>query len=105
MSEGMKTCIDCRRRLPVDRFYRVHRGSEARQSRCRDCDNAKRVQNSRSKDGRVVGRSRALVQFVNGRPFLFADDLRPERVDEVRRVAEMASGVVRVVEVEWRVVR
>ena len=63
----------------------------------------KRVQNERR--SRESGRSRALIQIIDGKPFLFTDDLRPDRVDEVRRVAELASGDVRVVEVEWRVVR
>jgi hypothetical protein len=37
-----KRCIDCRKTLPVDAFYRVHKGSKIRQSRCKRCDNKRR---------------------------------------------------------------
>ena len=39
----MKTCIDCKKHLPLDDFYRVRKGKEWRQSRCKVCDNAKRA--------------------------------------------------------------
>ncbi len=40
-----KLCIDCRRRQPLDNFYRVFKGSDHRQSRCKPCDNRKRAGN------------------------------------------------------------
>jgi hypothetical protein len=38
-----KRCIDCGKRKPVGDFYRVHKDSEHRQSRCKPCDNRKRM--------------------------------------------------------------
>lgn len=43
-----KTCIDCQKSLAVDSFYRVHKDSEHRQSRCKPCDNRKRTGSYRS---------------------------------------------------------
>ncbi len=40
-----KQCIDCGERKPADQFYRMHKGNEARQSRCKPCDNRKRTGN------------------------------------------------------------
>jgi hypothetical protein len=37
-----KACIDCGSKKPLDAFYRVHKDSEHRQSRCKPCDNRKR---------------------------------------------------------------
>lgn len=47
-----KTCIDCLRRLTLEHFYRLHKGSSERQSRCKACDNVKRVQSARTRAGR-----------------------------------------------------
>lgn len=38
-----KTCIGCRTAKPLEEFYRVHRGAERRQPRCKVCDNRKRA--------------------------------------------------------------
>ena len=40
-----KKCIDCGKEKPVTDFYRVFKDSEHRQSRCKNCDNAKRSGN------------------------------------------------------------
>ncbi len=49
-----KRCIDCKRELPVDSFYRLRRGEDDRQARCKPCDNAKRGGRLRRGDGRIV---------------------------------------------------
>lgn len=38
-----KLCIDCKKRKPLDDFYRLRSGHPERQSRCKPCDNAKRA--------------------------------------------------------------
>lgn len=48
-----KRCIDCGEDLPVECFYRVHKGAPFRQSRCKVCDNAKRAGNVQRGPGRV----------------------------------------------------
>lgn len=42
---GMKRCSGCDRDLPISEFYLRRRGQNARQTRCKDCMNAYRVQN------------------------------------------------------------
>lgn len=43
-----KVCIDCKGRpKPLSAFYRVHRDSEQRQSRCKRCDNLRRTDGPR----------------------------------------------------------
>lgn len=37
-----KMCVGCRKTMPVDRFYRVRKDSNSRQSRCKSCDNNRR---------------------------------------------------------------
>jgi hypothetical protein len=52
-----KTCVDCKKRQPVDNFYRLskHGDGTLRQSRCKPCDNAKRAGNvKRASDGSRV---------------------------------------------------
>lgn len=51
-----KICIDCGSKKPLDAFYRVHKDSEHRQSRCKPCDNRKRTGNYKRDEngGRTV---------------------------------------------------
>lgn len=47
-TETTKACIGCKLELPLDHFYRLRRGEEERQSRCKPCDNAKRAGSMRN---------------------------------------------------------
>lgn len=68
----MKRCIDCGVNKGPEWFYRVHKGSERRQSRCKPCDNRKRA-------GRKAGASDVEVIAVR-RPDGSIDLVRRPRV-------------------------
>lgn len=45
-ASATKTCIVCGATKPIDAFYRTRRDSEARQSRCKPCDNRGRARSA-----------------------------------------------------------
>ncbi len=65
MTKKTKVCVDCKKRKPLDDFYRVHRGDESRQARCKLCDNAKRTAGCRAGSGVARGRI-IVVRQVDG---------------------------------------
>ncbi len=54
-----KTCIDCGKAKSLDAFYRLFKGSEHRQSRCKPCDNRKRAGTKRRSVQDTSGHERA----------------------------------------------
>ena len=87
-----KKCIECRQRLPLERFYRVHKGSPKRQSRCKACDNAKRVQSAHTRAGRGVPRIvRLRLPAFHNLPGLVLGTVswkRADAYDAIRRIRE-----------------
>lgn len=80
-----KTCIDCDQNLSVEAFYRVHKDSEHRQSRCKRCDNKRRA-------GKVYSArnysERRKVSYVlpNGQKARAVDVVRDPATGELRMV-------------------
>lgn len=54
--KGEKRCIGCGKTKLLRDFYRVHKGSEERQSRCKRCDNESRVKRFGGRDHGSTGK-------------------------------------------------
>lgn len=78
-----KRCIQCGKLKPLDDFYRIHKDSEHRQSRCKKCDNGKRATTKAGSVGHRVLRDR------EPEPQLVVEDL-----DEEDRQEEQLSQML-----------
>jgi hypothetical protein len=71
-----KTCCDCMQPKPLDAFYRLRKGSDDRQARCKACDNACRRARSHAE---ALGRGRVRGEFTAVRDLDTSYFKKPER--------------------------
>lgn len=90
----MLVCITCQKEKPREDFYRLHKGSEARQSRCKVCDNEVRMHGVRRHEGAREPQGPVFKNVVRREPIEGVLEEPEERDEELERARAARRDVL-----------